>query len=189
MFHSITGSMDIYKTYKHNPPHLFRPRAKYFITGVIYHKQKLLQSASAKHKLIHSIHLGFNSRGWKLEEWVVLHNHYHIMAEAPQRADTLPFIIQDVHKFSAMWMKKYVKEAKRLLRIWWNYWDTCITYEKSYFARLNYLWYNPQKHALISQAENWKFGSLYYRIQNNKEYVSRLRTEYPFNLVKVKDDF
>ena len=181
--------MEKYKTYKHNPPHLFRPNGKYLITGAIYQKRNLLLSDESKTRLIESLRLGFNSRGWKLEEWVVLHNHYHIIAESSENVSTLPAIIQNVHKFTAMWLKKNCKEAKTYKKIWWNYWDTCITYESSYFARLNYLWNNPLKHGVTDCAETWKFGSYYYRIQEDKSYIEKLYDQYPFDGVNVKDDF
>jgi hypothetical protein len=37
-----------------------------------------------------------------------------------------------------MWIRKNVQDAAGLEKIWWNYWDTCITYERSYYTRLNY---------------------------------------------------
>ena len=181
--------METYKTYKHNPPHLFSPSSKYFITGAIYQKRMLLQSDEAKQRLIQSLQQGFNSKGWKLEDWVAMHNHYHLMAESPENVGSLPGIMRDIHKFSAMWMRKNVPAAAGLEKIWWNYWDTCITYERSYFTRLNYLWYNPQKHGMIENAEAWEFGSLYHRIQEEDQYIKTLREGYPFDSVKVRDDF
>ncbi|MBN2102926.1 hypothetical protein JW835_02695 [bacterium] len=42
--------MAVYKTYQHNPPHLFIPDAKYFVTGAIYRKRKMLQSDESKQR-------------------------------------------------------------------------------------------------------------------------------------------
>jgi putative transposase len=181
--------MEIYKTYKHNPPHLFRSNFKYFITGAIYQKRLLLKSDEAKKRLIHSLERGLNSKGWKLEEWVVLHNHYHAMAHSPANASSLSGIMRDIHKFTAMWIRKNIQDADGLEKIWWNYWDTCITYERSYYPRLNYLWYNPQKHGVIDRAEEWAFGSFYLRIREDAQYFRMLRGRYPFEDVKIRDDF
>jgi putative transposase len=181
--------MEIYKTYKHNPPHLFKPNSKYFITGAIHQKRMLLRSDEAKQRLILSLKQGFNSKGWKLEDWVALHNHYHLMADSPGYAGSLPGIMRDIHKFTSMWIRKNIKEAAGLEKIWWNYWDTCITYERSYYTRLNYLWYNPQKHGVIEKAEEWEFGSLFFRVQEEAQYIRTLRVNYPFESVKVRDDF
>lgn len=74
-----------------------------------------------------------------------------------------------------MWIRKNIQDAAGLEKIWWNYWDTCITYECSYYTRLNYLWYNPQKHDAIENAEEWIFGSLYYRIREDAQTIRTLR--------------
>ncbi len=181
--------MEIYKTYKHNPPHLFRSNAKYFITGATYKKKYHLEEESAKQRLIESIDKGFADYNWKLEDWVILHNHYHLIVEAPESAETLSRIIKDIHKFTAMWIKKNIVSAKNEEKIWWNYWDTCLTFENSYYSRLNYLWFNPVKHSLVGKPEDWKFGSYYYRFKEELEYLKEMKHKYPFDRVKVFDDF
>ena len=134
---------EIYKEYQHNPPHLFRSGAKYIITGATYEKKHWLKSDEAKERLLKSIKKGFDQYGWTLEDWVILDNHYHLMGDAPDDATTLSLLIKDIHRFIALWIKKNVPESKDAEIVMYNYWDTCITYEKSYFARLNYIWYNP----------------------------------------------
>ena len=86
-----------------------------------------------------------------------------------------------------MWIKKNIVSAKNEKKIWWNYWDTCLTYENSYFSRLNYIWFNPVKHGLVEKPEDWKFGSYYYRFKEKPEYLKEMK--YPFDRVKVFDDF
>ena len=179
--------MEIFKTYKHNPPHLFRSNAKYFITGATYEKKYHLEEESAKQRLIESINKGFTDNNWKLEDWVILNNHYHLMVEAPEGAKTLSGIMRDIHKFTAIWIKKNIASAMSEDKIWWNYWDTCLTYESSYYSRLNYLWNNPLKHGLAEKPEDWKFGSYYYRFKEQPEYLRE--KQYPFDKVKVFDDF
>jgi putative transposase len=149
----------------------------------------LLQSDEAKQRLIQSLQQGFNSQGWKLEDWAALHNHYHLMADSPDDAGSLPGIMRDIHKFTAMWIRKNIRDAAGLEKSWWNYWEPCITYERSYYGRLNYLWYNPQKHDVIEKAEKWAFGSLYCRMQGKDPYVQMIRAHFPFDAEKIRDDF
>ena len=179
--------MEIYKLYKHNPPHLFRENAKYFITGAIYQKKPYLIEKRAKQRLIESLYKGFTDSHWNLEDWVILHNHYHLIVEAPKNADSLSGIMRDIHKFTAMWMKKNIVLTKKAQKIWWNYWDICLSYENSYYARLNYIWHNPVKHGLIKKSEDWEFGSYYYRFKYEQEYLEKMK--YPFERIKVSDNF
>lgn len=179
---------EIFKKYKHNPPHLFKPNAKYFITGATYKKKHYLKSSQAKAKSIEYMFKSFEHFGWKIEDWILLNNHYHIMADAPEKAETLSQVINNFHKFSAIWIKKNVLLDIDPERIWYNYWDTCITYENSYFARINYIWFNAVKHRYVKEAAEWRFGSFYNRAKEWRK-VERIVEQYPWDRVKVKDDF
>ena len=181
--------METYKTYIHNPPHLFRPEAKYFITASTYRKQHLLTTDSAKEKLLHSIHKGFSDSNWTVEDWVILDNHYHLMVNAPEDPSSLGKIIQDIHKFTAIWMKQNIQTLTTQRRIWYNYRDTCITYEHSYYARLNYIWHNPVKHDYVEGASEWKFSSYHFRLENEKDLLTEIVKKYPCDDVNVYDDF
>jgi putative transposase len=41
-------------------------------------------------------------------------------------------------------------------QVWYNYWDTLLTYQSSYLARLNYVHQNAVKHRLVPVAETRK---------------------------------
>jgi putative transposase len=41
--------------------------------------------------------------------------------------------------------------------VWFQFWDSHITFERSYLARLNYVHYNPARHGLVPVAENYKW--------------------------------
>jgi putative transposase len=43
--------------------------------------------------------------------------------------------------------------------VWFNFWDTKLTYERSYLARLNYVHQNPVKHVLVSMANQYPWCS------------------------------
>ena len=177
--------MTIYKKYEHNPPHLFKENSKYFITGATYQHKHYFKTTAAKEHLIHSIKKGFNENNWMLEDWVILDNHYHLMVQAGEDGTLLSEIMRDIHKFTAIWLNKYDNEPKR--KVWYNYWDSCINYERSYFARLNYIWYNPVKHGYCHNSEDYTFGSFYYRYLKEQGYLDALKLQYPWDKVDVFD--
>ncbi len=177
-----------YKTYPHNPPHLFRPNAKYFITGSTYEKKHHLRSDDAKKKVEHYMFSSFEHYGWQIEDWVLLNNHYHIMVDAPSDAVTLSHVIKNFHRFSAIWLLKNSSPRIDSTKTWYNYWDTCITFENAYFARLHYIWVNPVKHRYVADPAEWPWGSFPERL-TDEDYVTRIRAEHPCNSVKVRDDF
>ena len=86
-------------------------------------------------------------------------------------------------------LKTNVLSSSSAKKIWHNYWDSCITYENSYFTRLNYIWFNPVKHSYVEKAEEWEFGSYTERIKHEREYLKTVEKNYPFDRVKVIDDF
>ena len=179
--------MNEYKSYGHNPPHLFIPNAKYFITVSTYNKKPFLKSSVAKEKLYDSLQIEFYKHKRIIEDWVILDNHYHLMVNAPSSPCTLPEIFKEAHRFTALWIKKNLNIDS--IKIFHNYWDTCITYEKSYFGRLNYLWYNPVKHGYVDSPEKGKFGSYYYRFIEDEIKMKNLLIKYPFDKIKIYDDF
>src|SRR3989338_3170324 len=155
--------MEEYKTYLHTPPHLYRPGAKYFITASTVKKLRLLDD-NAKERLLISLLKSCNNHGWKLEDWVILDNHYHIMLNAPEDEVSLSRFVAEYHKFTAMFIKKNNPEAAHLAKIFNNYWDTCISYERSYYARLNYIYCNPVKHGYLQRAEDYTWGIFYVSV-------------------------
>ncbi len=185
------GNMEnvIYKSYPHNPPHLFRQNAKYFITGATYLKRRFLSQPECKLHLLHSITKGCKKYDWTLEDWVILDNHYHLMLQSPGSPETMSLLFNEIHKFTAIWLKKNISILKNKGKIFHNYWDTCITYEKSYFARLNYIYFNPVKHGYVEIAEDYIFGSYHYRIKIEKGYLEEIKGKYPWDRVNVKDNF
>ena len=104
---------EIYKTYEHNPPHLFRSNAKYFITGATYKKRHYFEPDHVKEKVTEYMFKSFDHFGWKIEDWLLLNNHYHLMADAPENAETLSQVINNFHKFSALWVKKTVLSKRQ----------------------------------------------------------------------------
>jgi len=180
---------EIYKIYKHNPPHLFKPESKYFVTAGTYKKKFLLKRDDAKERLLKSLFKGCEDFGFDLEDWVILDNHYHVMLSSENKEIFLDKLLREVHKFTALWIKKNVPEAANEEKIFYNYWDTCIDYEKSYYARLNYIYYNSVKHGYVENPEEYNFGSYYYRKDLKKDFFNKLKRDYPFDKINVKDDF
>ncbi len=70
-----------------------------------------------------------------------------------------------------------------------NYWDTCITFKKSYYARLNYIWFNPVKHGYVDDPIKWKFGSYYFRFKKEKQKLQNIKNKYPCDRININDNF
>jgi putative transposase len=95
--------------------------------------------------------------GWQLQAWALFSNHYHFVALSPADPGTLRGLVKRLHSLTA-------REANRLngssgQQVWHQYWDTHLTYERSYYARLNYVHENPCRHGLVAVASNYPWCS------------------------------
>ena len=178
--------METYKIYPHNPPHLFRKDSKYFITAATYKKIHFFQTDQSKQILLESILKTFSKFNWIIEDWVILDNHYHLMVDVKNNPNDLSRIIRNIHRFTAIEIRKIDSFAKQADKIWYNYWDTCITYENSYNTRINYIWFNPVKHDYVDDPKDWKFGSYYYRARKEIDTLNEIVKKYPCDKLELE---
>lgn len=96
-------------------------------------------------------------------------------------------MIASLHRFTARQWNDADKTPRRT--VWWNYWDTCLTNEASYCARIHYTHWNPVKHGLVTRPEVYQFGT--YRVwqQQQQEELHRIESGLPFDRVSVYDEF
>ncbi len=137
------------------PNHLFMDDTPYFITGAIYRKRHLLATDELKTRLLSLIKQSFEARGWQLDHWVILNNHYHLLGISKEGRD-LTKIIQEIHSKSALWIRQ---KTQCELPVWWNYWDYCPRNEEEYLIRLNYLLTNPIKHGYVKNLNDYIHSS------------------------------
>jgi len=180
---------DIFKTALHNPPHLFKENAVYIITGANYLKRNYLRISERKHQWLNSFRKAAEIYEWEIIAWVALDNHYHVLVRAPEtKADNLPKLVASYHKFTSRTWNVADNEEGR--QVWWNYWDTCIRAEKDYFARLNYIHWNPVKHRIVDRPEDYPFSSYRDFLGTQEPMIRKIETKYPYTEVdNVPDDF
>ncbi|MDO9549307.1 MAG: transposase [Candidatus Marinimicrobia bacterium] len=181
--------METYKTYLHNPPHLFRENAIYFITASTYKKVRHFKNPVAKTFLRDSIFRAFGESGWTIIDWVVLDNHYHLLVNATESPERLPKIIRNIHRFTATFVNKNGLAVKGAAHIWHNYWDTCIKTVGAFYTIAHYIWRNPVKHGYVTDPFNWEFGSFRTRFTSEADYCAKIMAEYPLDRLRLRDDF
>ena len=73
--------------------------------------------------------------------------------------------------------------------MWFNFWDTKLTYERSYLARLNHVHQNAVKHGLVRVANQylWCSAAWFERVVS----PAMVKTIYSFKIDKlqIQDDF
>lgn len=178
---------DTYKVYLHNPPHYFLPNAMYMVTGTILHKQHLLSENKYKDFVLKTLLEKAALLGWQMQAWSILNNHYHFVSQASEDVSTLPKLIRQFHSITAIQINKWDGTPGR--QVWHNYWDTCLTYEKSYLARLHYVHMNPVKHRLVDDAIEYPYCSYRWFVESGDKELKMQVFEQPIDKVNIFDDF
>ena len=95
--------------------------------------------------------------GWQLEAWAVFMNHYHLIARGEPSSKRLDRYLKHIHGNTARELNILDQTVGR--KVWYNFWETRLTYERSYLARLNYVHQNAVKHGLVRVANQYEWCS------------------------------
>lgn len=169
----------------HSPLHLFVPNTFYMVTASTLHKQRLFNTPQKLRLLQDALFEVMQAYNWRLQAWALFSNHYHFIAHSPQDGTSLKRLIQRLHSQTARALNALDGTPGR--QVWFQYWDTCLTYEKSYLARLNYVHHNPIHHCLVDQAEKYPFCSATWFKVNAPVELQKMLANTPYDRVNVPD--
>ena len=174
----------------HAPRHELSGSGTYFLTAGTYHKVHHFRGAERLKVLHRGLLTVARDFGWRLEAWSVFSNHYHFVAHSPQEedsAESLSKMLGLLHEKTAKWLNRLDNAAGR--EVWHNFWETRLTYEKSYLARLNYVHQNPVKHGLVAVANQYPWCSAAWFERSARP--AQVKTIYGFKTDKLKvlDDY
>ncbi|KPV51857.1 hypothetical protein SE17_18860 [Kouleothrix aurantiaca] len=141
----------------HRPPHLFIPNTMYMVTASTIYKQHFFKAADRLVLCCEALLEVTAAYGWELQAWAAFSNHYHFIAQSPEDASTLKPMIQRLHSQTARAVNRLDGVSGR--QVWFQYWDTCLRTDQSYYARLNYVHNNAVKHRLVQAAEQYPYCS------------------------------
>ncbi len=171
----------------HAPKHwLFQPGI-YIVTAATYHKHPHLRSPERKDFFLERLFAIAKEFGWALQAWAILNNHYHFVAASPEDPATLRRFIAKLHMTTAKAFNQLDDTPGR--KVWYQYWDTLLTYQRSYLARLNYVNQNPVKHGLAKNAEAYRWCSARWFAQNAPPAFVTSVQRFKIDRVNVYDDF
>jgi putative transposase len=137
--------------------HRLSEHGTYIVTAGTYRKEHWFKEVDRLDMLESALLRVMKSCGWRLEAWAVFSNHYHFVAHAEPGATPLHAAIKQLHGATAREVNRRDGAAGRAVRH--NFWDTELTFEKSYLARLCYVHQNPVKHGLVAVASQYRWCS------------------------------
>lgn len=122
---------------------------------------------------------------WRLQAWAVLSNHYHFVASSPENPETLSKVISKLHTLTAIKLNKEDSQPGR--RVWYQYFDSHITYQNSYFVWLKYVHTNPAHHQVVSNAGNYPWCSAAWFARSSESAFYKTIQSFKTDTVNVID--
>jgi len=169
----------------HAPTHRLSEGGTYFITAGTYLKNHFFRDPARLDVLQRGLLALAQEFGWQLEAWCVFSNHYHFVGHSPPAgSESLKPMLQKLHSILARWVNKLDNTPRR--KIWYNFFDTQLTYEKSYLARLHYTHANAVKHGLVKTANEyaWCSAGWFERVAS----PAQVKTVYGFKIDNLNVD-
>jgi putative transposase len=185
----IGGAIEKRTPWPHAPTHMLSASGTYFVTTGTYLKRHHFRAPERRSVLQLGLMTVARDFGWAIEAWAIFANHYHFVAHSPAEggAQNLSQMLGVLHKRTATWVNRLDGEPGR--KVWHNFRETRLTYQKSYLARLNYTHQNPVKHGLVRVANQYPWCSAGWLEQTAPP--GQVKTIYSFGIqrVRVYDDF
>jgi putative transposase len=184
---SPSGELLRSKDWPHAPLHRISEHGTYIVTGATLHKEHFFRGAERLNLLESALLRRTRESGWQLEAWAVFSNHYHFVGFRRPGGEELRAVLKQLHGETAHDLNLLDGVAGR--GVWFNFWDTQLTFEKSYLARLNYVHQNAVRHrlALVANQYPWCSAAWFERTATR----AQVSTIYSFktDTVKLRDDY
>lgn len=175
------------KTWPHAPSKAVSGSGAYIITASTYQELHHFHDEESLTLLHDCILETAQSIDWRLEAWAIFSNRYHIVGESPLTENPVLEFTKAVHQKTGYQINR--KDNLTGRTIWHRSWDTKITFEKSYLARLAYVHNNPVWHGLVADAKDYPWCSAkWFSLKADKPFYETVMS-FKTNSVKVFDEF
>lgn len=147
------------------------PGGTYFFTVVTYRRQPILCDPPVREALRQAICEMRNRRPFVVDAWVLMPDHLHCIWTLPSGdadfATRWSLIKRQVSTACGEHYRRgeWLTDSKRKHRestIWQRrYWEHQIRNESDLARHLDYIHYNPVKHALCRQPQDWPWSTIH----------------------------
>lgn len=171
----------------HSPAHSLSEAGAYMVTAGTYQKKRLFSSDELLTMVQDALFRIAAEYRWQLQAWAIMANHYHFIAIPDGTADSLPNMVRKLHSQTAADANRRLATPGR--KVWFQYWDTHLTFERSYLARLNYVHNNPVHHGLTAVACTYPWCSAAWFEQNAQSSFYKTVSSFRYDRLMIPDDF
>jgi putative transposase len=147
----------------HQPPHPFRESGCYLITAANFEHVNIMAEPVRRTSFQEMLLTGFQEIHAEIIGWVILLNHYHILANV-ESLDLVSTLLKRIHGLTSYeWNHQDGLTGKR--KVWYRFADRMMRDEFHLNQTLNYIHYNPVKHDLVKDVYDWPWSSLFWYIE------------------------
>jgi putative transposase len=122
-----------------------------------------------------------------MQAWAVMSNHYHFVAISPVDPGCLRRMIGKLHMITAKAINGMAGTPGR--KVWHQYWDSHITFQASYLARLKYVHENPVHHGIVVRTDSYEWCSAAWFERTAEPAFFRTVRSFKTDRLSVHDDF
>jgi putative transposase len=176
-----------HRDWPHAPTHRLSEHGTFLVTAGTLYKEHHFRTPQ-RLDLLEAKLLGLARQyGWQLEAWAAFSNHYHFVGHSQPASAPLDEFLGHLHSATAGEVNEQDGTTGR--QVWYNFWETRLTYERSYLARLNYVHHNPVRHGLVRVANQYRWCSAAWFEHTARP--AQVKTIYGFKIdqLRVLDDF
>lgn len=138
----------------HAPVHRFDHAGTYFVTGSTLHRTLIYNDPAALDALQQLLFATARKHDCQLQAWSLFANHYHLIV---QGGGAVRQMLARFHVEAALEVNARDRTPRR--RVWHQFWDTQLTFEASWLARLRYTQENAVHHGLVRLATEYRWCS------------------------------
>lgn len=163
----------------HGPPHFSGQQTdQYLITVTCYEHAPILGSSDERmDDFVLLVHQAFEDAEATIHAWVLLPNHYHVLATVADLTLLLGRLGRLHGRTSFTWNKE---EGMRGRKCWHRVSDRAMRSEAHFWATMNYVHHNAVKHGYVEQWAEWPWSSaLEFLRETGREDALKLWKDFP----------
>lgn len=137
----------------------------YFFTLVTYERNPILAIPQNVEKLRIAISAVRRRMPFDIDAIVILPDHLHAIWRLPENDDNYPTRWAQIKRRFSMSLSSgdrtsNSRQLKRERTIWQRrYWEHLLRNEEDWRRHMDYIHYNPVKHGLVEQVQDWPYSS------------------------------
>jgi REP element-mobilizing transposase RayT len=144
--------------------------AKYHVSAKINRGEHIFEPEQIKQLFMQIVERSKKKYKYLLENFVIMNNHIHFIIK-PLDNESLSSIMQWI---LSVFARYYNKIHKLKGHVWQGrFWSKIIDNIKQLFDTFNYISDNPVKADMVKEAQDYRYGGLYYILKGIFDIVDR----------------